>query len=297
MESFAHGLRTAIRLRGLTLDEVQRRLADRGVLVSSVTLSYWSRGRSQPERAESLRAVGLLEGILDVPTGALVGLLAPPRPRGPRRAHVPVSVDRWQLWDQAHRLDTVLAKVGSLDDERLCLLFVHDRLEVDDRHRPVRITVTEVLRAQRDRADRALFIFHTGEEGGHTPEPSVLRGGTLGRVRTDEDAGFVVSEVLFDRLLDRDETIVVEFALTYVTGIPPSIVEYDRRLPHPVRQYLLEVDFHPHAVPVRCYETERPTIDVQRRDLREVTFGGAARAHRALFDVGAGIHGLRWEWD
>lgn len=294
--SFAHGLRTAMRVRGSTLEQVQRELAERGVVVSSVTLSYWSRGRSQPERAASLRAVRLLEDILDLPTGELTGLLAPPRPRGPRRAHLGARVDRGQLWDQSHRLESVMSEIGSVDEERLCLLAVHDRFLIDARHRPVSLSVTKVLRAQADRVDRALIIYQTGEPGCPIPRASVTRGGWLGRVRCDEDAGFLVAEVLFERVIDRGETAVVECAVEYV-GAPEPMTEYDRRLPHAVRNYLLEVDFHPTALPVRCYETSRPTVGAPHRDLRELTLGGAPHAHRTLFDVPAGIHGLRWEWD
>ncbi|MFC0541201.1 hypothetical protein [Kutzneria chonburiensis] len=293
--SFAHGLRTAIRMRGLTLEQVQHELADRGVVVSSVTLSYWSRGRSQPERAESIKAVKLLEGILDTPTGSLTALLAPPRPRGPRRAHVAVSIDRQRLWDEAHRLDRVMAQLGSQDEERLCLLSVHDRFQLDERRRPTRLTITEVLRAQRDRVDRALVIFQ-GRELGRTPKLTVVRGGWPGRVRTDEGAGFLVAEVMLDRVIDSGETAVIECALNYGSHAEP-MTDYDRRLPYAARGYLLEIEFHQTAMPVRCHATTRPTIEHVRRDVHELSLGGAPHAHLALFDVAPGIHGLRWEWE
>ncbi|MEV6606187.1 hypothetical protein [Kutzneria sp. NPDC051319] len=293
--SFAHGLRTAIRVRGMTLEQVQRQLTARGVVVSSVTLSYWSRGRSQPERAESIKAVKLLEDILDTPQGSLTALLAPPRPRGPRRTHVPVSIDRGRLWSEAHRLDRVMAQLGVLDEERLCLLSVHDRFQLDEHRRPNRLTITEVLRAQRDRVDRALVIFQ-GRELGRTPKLTVVRGGWPGRVRTDEAAGFLVAEVMLDRILDRGDTAVIECALHH-SGEPAPMTDYDRRLPYSMRSYLLEIEFHPTAMPVRCHATTRPTIENARRDVRELMLGGAPHAHLALFDVEAGIHGLRWEWD
>jgi hypothetical protein len=293
--SFAHGLRTAIRMRGLTLEQVQHELADRGVVVSSVTLSYWSRGRSQPERAESIKAVKLLEGILDTPTGSLTALLAPPRPRGPRRTHVAVSIDRQRLWDEAHRLDRVLAQLGFLDEERLCLLSVHDRFQLDEHRRPIRLTITEVLRAQRDRVDRALVIFQ-GRELGRTPKLTVMRGGWPGRVRTDEGAGFLVAEVMLDRVIDSGETAVIECALNY-GGRAEPMTDYDRRLPYATRSYLLEIEFHQTAMPVRCHATTRATIENTRRDVHELSLGGAPHAHLALFDVAPGIHGLRWEWE
>ena len=65
-EAFARTLSRGIRTRRLTLKEVRDQLAARGVQVSAVTLSYWMRGRTQPERPESLRAVSILEDLLRV---------------------------------------------------------------------------------------------------------------------------------------------------------------------------------------------------------------------------------------
>lgn len=53
---FALALRETVQGRGLSLDPVRERLATRGISISLATLSYWQRGRSQPEQAHSLRA-------------------------------------------------------------------------------------------------------------------------------------------------------------------------------------------------------------------------------------------------
>ncbi|OQO89593.1 hypothetical protein [Saccharomonospora piscinae] len=79
---FADTLRSAIFTSGLSLDRIQVRLQERGVPVSVTALSYWQSGKRQPERQRSLHAVLALEQILDVPTGSLLSLLPPPRPRG-----------------------------------------------------------------------------------------------------------------------------------------------------------------------------------------------------------------------
>ncbi|MEQ4605719.1 helix-turn-helix transcriptional regulator [Streptomyces cavourensis] len=84
--AFGQALREARERKGLTLARLRDHLARRGVRVSTVTLSHWQRGRSQPERAESLRAVSAIESILGCPAGGLLALLGPRRPRGrPRR--------------------------------------------------------------------------------------------------------------------------------------------------------------------------------------------------------------------
>ncbi|GFN04613.1 hypothetical protein Smic_31690 [Streptomyces microflavus] len=81
-DAFPTALRDALGRRGLSLERVSERLRARGIGVSQATLSSWQRGRSQPERARSLRAVEVLEEILDLPGGALRSLLGPRRPRG-----------------------------------------------------------------------------------------------------------------------------------------------------------------------------------------------------------------------
>lgn len=89
--AFSTALRDAISTSGLGLDRVQARLLDRGIAVSVTALSYWQTGKRQPERASSIAAVRALEDILAVPTGSLLALLPPPRPRGApsRRSQAP----------------------------------------------------------------------------------------------------------------------------------------------------------------------------------------------------------------
>src|SRR3954471_7119606 len=81
---FDVALQAAIQARGLTLETLQRRLRERRIHVSLSSLSYWQRGRTRPERADSLRAGRGLEIILDLPRHSLITLLKPPdsRPTG-----------------------------------------------------------------------------------------------------------------------------------------------------------------------------------------------------------------------
>ncbi|MFD8961897.1 multiprotein-bridging factor 1 family protein, partial [Streptomyces anulatus] len=64
-DTFPGALREALNRRGLSLERVSERLRVRGITISQATLSSWQRGRSQPERARSLRAVEVLEEILE----------------------------------------------------------------------------------------------------------------------------------------------------------------------------------------------------------------------------------------
>ncbi|MQA27872.1 MAG: transcriptional regulator [Micromonosporaceae bacterium] len=78
---FSAALHLAIESKGWTLDRVQRALLARGIGVSLSTLSYWRRGRSRPERPDSLRAVDVLEELLDLPRESLAALLGRRRRR------------------------------------------------------------------------------------------------------------------------------------------------------------------------------------------------------------------------
>lgn len=74
VDSFDGALRAAIQARGLSLERLHVRLAERGIHVSVASLSNWQRGSSRPERSRSLSAVRELEGILEVPPDSLSAL-------------------------------------------------------------------------------------------------------------------------------------------------------------------------------------------------------------------------------
>jgi hypothetical protein len=89
---FDEALRAAIMARGLSLERLHVRLAERGVRISLASLSNWQRGRSRPERSASLAAVRELEAILGLPPHSLVTLLGPRRPRGRWLGHDSVAL-------------------------------------------------------------------------------------------------------------------------------------------------------------------------------------------------------------
>ncbi|KIF70400.1 hypothetical protein HY68_20405, partial [Streptomyces sp. AcH 505] len=84
---FHLALRAALAVRGLPLERVQHHLAHRGIKVGVTSLSYWQQGARRPQRPESLRAVGALEAVLDLPVNSLLRLLeAATAPGGVRGA-------------------------------------------------------------------------------------------------------------------------------------------------------------------------------------------------------------------
>lgn len=95
--TFGEALHRALKARGLSLQRLHHHLGERGISVSPVTLSHWQRGRSQPERRQSLQAVEEIEVILRLAPGTLQTLLAQRRPRGRALAptnHVPDALSR-----------------------------------------------------------------------------------------------------------------------------------------------------------------------------------------------------------
>lgn len=295
--SFAQTLRVALAVSGRTLEQVRDELAERDVRVSAVTLSYWVRGRTQPERPSSLRAVPVLEDILDLPPGALSTVLPAPRPRGPR-THISVGADHQALWRPADRVMRLLTAINAPDPERLCVVSAHDRHVIGADRSCLRMTLGLVVRAQTNGVDRILMLV---EHAGPTTPTSinVTRGGVLGRVRTDTSEPTVMilaAEILLDQVLERGETATTECEFRF----PPSdCPEYgaNRRFPQPGRQYLLEVDFDPAARPARCLRISQTSVQATPIDVDEVRMGRSATAHTVLHDLPAGIHGLRWEWD
>ncbi|MFC7612805.1 helix-turn-helix domain-containing protein [Actinokineospora soli] len=73
LDTFPAVLDRTIERSGMSLEHLQRRLSARGIRVSLSTLSYWRRGRTRPERPESLKAVEAMEDVLELPAATSPG--------------------------------------------------------------------------------------------------------------------------------------------------------------------------------------------------------------------------------
>lgn len=290
---FAAALRAAIRDSGATLDRLAEALRQRGTPVSLATLSYWRSGRSQPERARSLAALAHLEDLLGLPGGALGKLLPDPRPRGrgsaPRPTQTASSAAIWHRPDQVRRL---VADLDLSQDGALTRLSAHDRVEIGpDRAKRLQHT-RQVLRAERDGADRLVVICWGDAPGAPPPQVQAVRNCAVGRVRVDERTGLAAAELLFDRPLARRETIVVEHAL-HCPEPRPTASSHQRVSRLPVREYLIEVRFHPSALPHHCVRFSE--TGGQER-VRALTLDSAHTAHALGLDLDPGRFGIRWSW-
>ncbi|WP_433334585.1 hypothetical protein [Spirillospora sp. CA-294931] len=294
---FSMALRLAIQASGLSLDRLQHRLGDRGISLSRTTLSYWQSGRTQPERAESVRAVRVLEEVLDVPDGSLTGLLGPPRPRGRWSAQVPAQPPRPDLsWARPEGALRVLAQVEAGPEHLTHLLqrrrSVRERL---DAHRQTRMMIMQmVLEARCEQVRRALIVHRFRTAGVRGPVIEDVRGWRPGRIRSDAETGFEVHEMILDRPLAMGERTVVEYRL----GYPPGHLDpHSRhRVGNGTREFSLEVTFDQAALPARCRAFFQPSI-AHPKTTAEDLWLGARTATYVLFDPEPGLHGVDWEWD
>ena len=281
---FDAALRAAIRARGLSLDRLREHLHARGVSVTTATLSYWQSGRSRPERRDSVRGLRQLEAVLEVPAGALVALLGPPRAR-PRRTGV---ADIGHFWPDGGRIDAAVSDVDTRWDERLTRLSQHDVVSVGPGREELEFHSRQVLRAEADGPDRWVVILHLDEHDRPLPELRSLRGCHIGRSVHKPEDGLLVVELLFGRPLARGETVLTEHTL--VNRAPyPLATNYERKFRLPVREYVLEIRFSPGAVPPVCRRFAAPGEETE-----VVPESGAV--HGVALNFGPGRYGFEWDW-
>ncbi|MBB1246137.1 hypothetical protein GL263_21640 [Streptomyces durbertensis] len=287
---FHEALRAAITARGLALSRVRHRLAERGVRVGVTTLSYWQRGERRPARAESLRAVGALEDVLELRRGALTDLLRPTPDAAPSAR--PYRT----LLDTAAPIAAILADLGAPSDGGVHSLCQLERVTVGRRRELLRRRSEQLLRAHRDGVDRYLAI-HVGDPG-CDPDRVVVRADEncrVGHVRGDRRAGVVVAELLLDARLRAGETRLIGY--TVEDGTAGESREYVRGFSYPGGQYVLQVSFDPDDLPVRCHRFARSSAGAPPGDRRELVLDGRyPSVHLAEERVRDTILGISWEW-
>ncbi|WP_433337401.1 helix-turn-helix domain-containing protein [Spirillospora sp. CA-294931] len=292
--SFDEALRTAIRTRGLSLERLHDRLAERGIRVSLASLSNWQRGQCRPEGTRSLEAVRALEEILGLPGASLVARLGPPRPRGRWGRALPDVLPYDQLTSAHDGVGRLLAEIEGPADERLEWLSCHERFEVGPDRTERAVHTRIVFRALEDGADRHIALHHA--EMGLLPDRHRSSYCRTGRRRSDPEAGLTAMELLFERPLERGETCVVEYEFGYAEAGPPTTF-WQRWFQVPLREYVLQVRFDPAALPARVYRIWQPNLSTPASDVQELRVTSWDMVHLAEPDLRPGTHGIRWEWD
>jgi len=287
-ESFAVALDAAIEQSGLSLERLQHHLAERGVRMSRSALSYWRRGRSQPEREASLHAVQHLEQVLDLSPGTLTSRLGPRAPRGRWLGRPLSTIERRRLWPELRPLSATLKPPP---DGQVTFWSVHDFIVLDDDGCERLARTHLVAEAAYDGVDRVM-IYHQAE--GPLTGPVRLRSmGTarVGRVCTDEDTGMLAAELLLDRVLARGDVVAVEYEISLPSGTPST--EFGRRFTRAGPEYVCQVHFGQH-VPKHVYAYERRVPGGPRRRGAVLRPGASHSVTFATRDAGPGITGVAW---
>ncbi|MCR3752875.1 hypothetical protein [Lentzea californiensis] len=294
MSEFAEALTLAVEASGLSLERIQHHLESRGVQVSQSTLSYWRRGRSRPERPESLAAVAALEEILQLSPGSLTTRLGDKRPRGRWVERTAALEGIWR--DAAIDLGREIARVGRLLPAPARYLSVRDQAVIGPDRREIEIRSSAVIEAFEDGVDRIL-LAKTADDTDLSPGDVVAeKSCRVGRVRRDPARKLLVAEIILDRVLRAGDTALVDLRLISDPGADSSSA--DRTFLRTLRNYVLEVEFHAEAVPVRCRSFSKPAPDASDVDTGELWIGTTAAAHLLVHEAQAGhVHGIRWEWE
>lgn len=294
---FSAVLHLALESSGLTLDEVRTRLAGHGAQVSMATLSYWRRGRSRPERPDSLRAVHLLEGVLGLPEDALTAHLGPKRPRGRFLARPAGGLDLVTAFGGGQELGALLRDVETPIHNGFSRLSMHDLYTVGPDREEVSVTTRMIVRAHTDGVSRLMVIYRQYDPEGRAASVRAIRGCRVGRLRSDPENGFIAGDLILDRVLGTGDTAVLEFEATGLARPGTDSDFFHRVFPAHVGEYVLQVQFAPGVIPSRCFRYARRVEDAPDRTVQEVWVGATGLAHTVALDVQPGLVGLRWEWE
>lgn len=291
--TFGEAFREALKASGLTLQRLHHHLALRGISISPVTLSHWQRGRSQPERQQSLQAVTEVESILSTPPGSLQSLLSHRRPRG--RALV-MGGEMSEALSHVHTPGSPLEEALGADayrfNEHLLSLAVQETVHLDEYGCIARYTVNHVVRATRDGIRHLTAHHHLDDPD--TPSVQVtVHCGRLDALRFHQELGSAVFEIGFGRALGRGDTAIINYTLDVGPRWKAS-EHHERTLPVSVRQYLLHVFFHPRHLPSAAYGFFRQNSEAGRDHVRPLALDVSHSVHTLPAKCHAGIHGIYW---
>jgi hypothetical protein len=280
-------LRTAIQQRGLPLERLRARLAERGIRIGLSSLSDWQHGRAWPERANSLRAVRALEDILGLPNQALTGLLT---------AHAAHPFQPKQGVDEySGPLGELLDAIPGSRSWDLDALTTEHQVTVDEDRRVSVILIRSLVKARRPGVDRAT-VRYFGSPDCVIDEVVVepLRNCRTGQVHRHQGGRVLVAELLFDQRLQAGETWIFELRLHDPTSSERTDFAHGFRRPE--ANFLLEIRFRPATLPTRVYGYFRTNLYTELRVIEELRLNAHHAAHLATADMTAGVLGIGWEW-
>lgn len=285
--TFATAFDEALSASGTTVSALRSRLAERGHKVASSTLGYWRSGQRQPERAESLEAVGEIEAILRLRPGTLTNAIGASRRPGP-------PIPRAAVDDLPSMSPGVSEALGLLDMEMLLPGHIEEAVDItadiDASGHWERMSTRSRLRATADDVSRST-AFCLGRPGSTPTEVIVGTGARLGRtVRLDEE-GVLVAELFLERPLSLGETAIVEYTFSFVGE---DDAEFGTYATNRLSDVSVWARFAPERTPSRGWRfTQAPGAD---EVVVEVDLTRSTSIHHAQRGFGPGLMGVRWEW-
>lgn len=290
---FAAALRDAIGSRGLGLDQVRQLLALRGSDVSVATLSYWQTGRRSPGRRTSFVTLAHLEDALGMTPGSLAQHIPP---RGTEARAVNSVLTFAAAMGEGVELPEVIAGLDARLRRQFEMVSEQAVLSVGAQRGQEWRWTRRIMRAVADGVDRLLLADLVEDD---VPPPSItpVLHCTLGRRVFLPTSKFVISELLFDRVLGAGDPMLIEYRLDY--GPPyPLDTTHEVHKQMPLRDFVLEVRFDADARPTRCEWFEHNGHDPQARArVRRVTLDEAGTVLVVRQDLPPGRFGLRWDWE
>jgi len=278
-DTFAVALRTAITASGMGLTQLRQRLGQRGLRVSTATLSYWQSGRSEPGRRSSVAVVSHLEDILGVPPDSLRTHLA----RSSMDSTTAVCVPTPVLPARIEQLRARLAPTVTSQSE-------HHTARVDTSGTVVERTVRSVLMARVAGADRLVVMHRRASRRHPIPALEPVAHCHPGTVHQDPDTTWDAQELYFDRILQPGESIIVEYRECDRSDPTPS---YHLEAAAVVPELVLEVRFEPDKLLTSC-----DSCHITREEPGSVTgrlTPDSSHAVRMIRHTAPpGIYGFRW---
>lgn len=279
---FHTALRNAIRERELTLDRLRVHLARRGVSVGLSTLSGWQTGQSRPALPRSRLAIRALEDVLGLPSTSLGRLLG--AGDGARRGISDIG--------------PVAELLDALPGSRRCdveLVSVQHKIVVGSDGRTSLVWARVAVRALRNGVDRYVGRYYGGREG----DPALVSAQPLGncrigRIVAHRDAPALLYELVFDQTLRAGETWVFESQLTDRSAGVSTGFAFGFR--SQAEQYLLEVRFHPGALPAKTYAFAQFDLSDERHPTRDLRLSKHHTVHLIASTVDSGVLGIQWDW-
>ncbi|TWP45751.1 helix-turn-helix transcriptional regulator [Lentzea tibetensis] len=273
---FHLALRTAIRQRGLTLERLRSHLARRDITIGLSTLSYWQQGTARPNSRRALQVIAALEEVLGLPHRTLLDLLEHTGPTG---------------WPK--EFPTGLPGFNANDLE---VVARQDKVFLDAKRHSVLTRSRIITRARFDSVDR-FFVHYYGDNSIPIERFTVTprQHCRLGRVVRRPGDMAVVFELLFDHVLSTGDTWIFEFDAQHSPNSQPCH-EYWQGVRGSAEHSLIEVQFHPYALPTDIHVACQDGPDDEPRRAADLTLNGDNSVHHLETALKVSWIGIRWSW-